>query len=476
MSDYLIQLSKNQFIQKLINIMGLPKPPVELNRNNLPWEERPFNDQPVMIGQIHQTAFTKTVAETVVKGGGNPFIEKDEAIFDIFHQAGKGYGRLPQSNVKDELPEKFAPKILIFDATNLHKPEGLNQVYSFFQSHLRSLAICGRVVILSQPPATQTDISSAATARALEGFIRAMAREIGFKGATANIVFVAPDAESRLEPVLRFLLSERSAYISGQPLHITTQVISDETIPKMRPLDGKTALVTGAAQGIGAAIARTMAREGARVIIMDRPSEDIPAGKLAAEIQGSVLFCDITTSSAGDQIVEMVSKTFNGLDIVVHNAGITRDKLLVNMKPEVWDQVLDVNFRAILRVNKKLLPIMQSNGRIVCLSSVSGIAGNRGQTNYAASKAGVIGFISALAPKVSDKGIAVNAVAPGFIETQMTARIPFATQLVARRLNNLNQGGTPDDVAEAITFLCSPGASGLTGQVLRICGGALIGA
>jgi len=476
MNDYFVQISKNPIIQKLINTMGLPKPPVELNRNTQPWEERPFNDQPIMIGQIQQTTLTKTLAETVVKAGGNPFIEKDEAILDIFDQVGKAYGRLPQSSLKNELPEKFAPKVLIFDATNIQKPEDLNSVYSFFQNHLRSLAICGRAVILSQPSTAKTDIPSAASSRALEGFIRAMAREIGFKGATANIVYVAPDATNRLEPVLRFLLSDRSAYITGQSLHISTQVVSDELIPKSRPLDGKTALVTGSAQGIGAAIARTLAREGARVIIMDRPSEDIPAGKLAAEIQGSILFCDITTPSAGDQIVDMVSKNFHGLDIVVHNAGITRDKLLVNMKPEIWDQVLDVNFSSILRVNEKLLPIMNSNARIVCLSSVSGIAGNRGQTNYSASKAGVIGFVSALAPRVAEKGIAVNAVAPGFIETKMTAQIPFATQLVARRLNNLNQGGTPVDVAETITFLCSPGASGMTGQVLRICGGALIGA
>jgi len=476
MNDYLIQLTKNPIIQKLTNAMGLPKPPIELYRNNQPWEDRPLNDQSVLISQIQQTRITRTLAEIVVKGGGNPFIENDDAIVEIFNQVGKGYGRLPQSIIKGELPDKLPPKILIFDATNLQKPEDLNPVYSFFHSHLRSLAICGRVVILNPEITDQTDVSTATTARALEGFTRAMAREIGFKGATANIVYVAPDAQSRLEPVLRFLLSERSAYITGQPLHISTQVISDEAIPKTRPLDGKTALVTGAAQGIGAAIARAIAREGARVIIMDRPSEDIPAGKLAAEIQGDLLFCDITTPSAGDQILEMVANTDNGLDIVVHNAGITRDKLLVNMKPDAWDQVLDVNLRAILHVNEKLLPIMKNNGRIVCLSSVSGIAGNRGQTNYAASKAGVIGFVSGLASKVSDRGIAVNAVAPGFIETQMTARIPFATRLVARRLNNLNQGGTPDDVAETITFLCSPGAFGLTGQVLRICGGAIIGA
>jgi 3-oxoacyl-[acyl-carrier protein] reductase len=425
---------------------------------------------------MSKTAITKTLAETIAKGGGNPFIENDDDILNIFSEVGHGYGRLPQMLVQGELPEKLTPKMLIFDASNIQKPEDLNQVYAFFKNHLRSLAICGRVVIVSRPPDTQKDISTAAASRALEGFIRAMAREIGFKGATANIVYVAPDSENRLEPVIRFLLSERSAYITGQPINVNNQVISDEPIPKMRPLDGKTALITGAAQGIGAAIARTMAREGAHVIIMDRPGEDIPAGKLASEINGNLLFCDITEPSAGNKIVEMIQKNNNGLDIVVHNAGITRDKLLINMKPDIWDQVLHVNFRAILNVNEKLLSIMRSNGRIVCLSSVSGIAGNRGQTNYSTSKAGVIGFISALAPKVSEKGIAVNAVAPGFIETQMTAQIPFATQLVARRLNNLNQGGTPDDVAETITFLCSPGAYGITGQVLRICGGALIGA
>jgi len=113
---------------------------------------------------------------------------------------------------------------------------------------------------------------------------------------------------------------------------------------------------------------------------------------------------------------------------------------------------------------------------MVYLSSVSGIAGNRGQTNYSASKSGIIGYVSALAPKLANKGIAINAVAPGFIETQMTAQIPYATQLVARRLNNLNQGGLPEDVAETVTFLSSPGAAGLTGQVIRVCGGALIGA
>jgi len=476
MNDYMIQLTKNPIIQKLIHKMGLPKPPVELHRNNNPWEERPFNDQPVVIGQICKSAITKILAETVVKGGGNPFIENDNTILNIFNEVGHGHGRLPQVLVQNELPENLSPKILIFDATNLQKPEDLNRVYTFFKNYLRALALCGRVMIVSRPPDTQNDISIAATSRALEGFMRAMAREIGFKGATANIVYAAPDAENRLEPVLRFFLSERSAYISGQPLHINNRVISDEPIPKKRPLDGKTALITGAARGIGAAIARTMAREGAHVIIMDRPGEDIPAGKLAAEIDGHLLFCDITEPSAGDQMYEKIEKLGNGLDIIVHNAGITRDKLLINMKHEIWDQVLHVNFRAILRVNKKLLPIMRSNGRIVCLSSVSGIAGNRGQTNYAASKAGVIGFISALAPEVSEKGIAVNAVAPGFIETQMTAQIPFATRLVARRLNNLNQGGTPDDVAETITFLSSPGAFGVTGQVLRICGGALIGA
>ena len=141
-----------------------------------------------------------------------------------------------------------------------------------------------------------------------------------------------------------------------------------------------------------------------------------------------------------------------------------------------WDLVLDVNLRAVLRLHQALAPLVRDNGRIIGLSSIGGIAGNMGQTNYAATKAGMIGWVEGLAPALAPRGITINAVAPGFIETRLTAAIPVATRTIARRLANLSQGGQPEDIAETIVFLASPGASGLTGATVRVCGGNLIGA
>jgi 3-oxoacyl-[acyl-carrier protein] reductase len=167
----------------------------------------------------------------------------------------------------------------------------------------------------------------------------------------------------------------------------------------------------------------------------------------------------------------------------VHNAGITRDKLLANMDDARWDAVLAVNLRAQLELNAALLggvgtadAPLRAGGRLVSVSSTSGIAGNRGQTNYAASKAGVIGMVRALAPRAAGQGITVNAVAPGFIETEMTAAMPFGTREAGRRINSLHQGGEPVDVAETVAWLAEPGSGGVTGQVVRVCGQSLLGA
>jgi len=161
---------------------------------------------------------------------------------------------------------------------------------------------------------------------------------------------------------------------------------------------------------------------------------------------------------------------------VVHNAGITRDKTLGNMSADQWDMVLAVNLIALIRTNEALIEHVRDGGRIIAMSSVGGIAGNAGQTNYGCTKAGVIGYVQGLAPRAAQRGITVNAVAPGFIETQMTAAMPMVTREVARRLCSLSQGGLPEDIAEAIVFLASPDAAGLTGEVLRVCGGNFVGA
>jgi 3-oxoacyl-[acyl-carrier protein] reductase len=167
-----------------------------------------------------------------------------------------------------------------------------------------------------------------------------------------------------------------------------------------------------------------------------------------------------------------------GVDIVVHNAGVTRDRTLGRMDEAAWDQALTINLAAVAATTEALLrrKVLRDGGRVVCLSSIAGIAGNVGQTNYAASKAGIIGLVRHLGASLAGRGIAVNAVAPGFIETRMTAAVPLFIREAGRRLSSLGQGGLPVDVAEVITFLSSPGAAALSGSVIRVCGGGFIGA
>jgi 3-oxoacyl-[acyl-carrier protein] reductase len=242
-------------------------------------------------------------------------------------------------------------------------------------------------------------------------------------------------------------------------------------------LTGKVALVTGAARGIGAAIAEVLAREGATVVGMDRPQEEGALGDTLGRINGVGLPLDVTAPDAPARIASECTQRFGGLDIVVHNAGITRDKTLRNMRPEAWDQVLAVNLAAIVRVNDTLLEQgLKKGARMVCISSIGGIAGNPGQTNYGATKAGVIAYVRALAPEMAKRGGAVNAVAPGFIETKMTADMPVGPRVMGRLMCSLLQGGLPVDIAEAVAFLSSPYAAGVNGRTLRVCGQHLVGA
>jgi 3-oxoacyl-[acyl-carrier protein] reductase len=245
----------------------------------------------------------------------------------------------------------------------------------------------------------------------------------------------------------------------------------------VRPLEGKVALVTGAARGIGAATARLLAAEGAHVVCLDRPADDGPAAEVARAIAGSLLLVDVSDDQAGAKIASHLSQQHGGVHVVVHNAGVTRDRTLARMEAAQWDETLAINLEAIVRIDAALLGgVVRDGGRLIALASVAGIAGNRGQTNYAASKAGVSAYVRKRAEELAPRGITVNAVAPGFIETRLTAAIPVAIREAGRRLSALGQGGMPEDVGEVITFLATSGAAGITGAVLRVCGGAFIGA
>ncbi|MFD1214105.1 SDR family oxidoreductase, partial [Arthrobacter sp. GCM10027362] len=229
----------------------------------------------------------------------------------------------------------------------------------------------------------------------------------------------------------------------------------------------------------GAATAEVLRRDGAHVVVVDVPAAGERLAAVANRIGATALQLDITHPEAGTRILEHAAGRHGRLDIVVHNAGITRDKLLANMDADRWNAVLEVNLAAQLRMNRAFLAseLLGPVPRIVCLASTSGIAGNRGQANYAASKAGVIGMVRALAPALAERGGTINAVAPGLIETEMTARMPAVTREVARRLlPSLQQGGLPVDVAEAVAFLASDAAAGINGQTLRVCGQSLVGA
>ncbi|MHA7238772.1 3-oxoacyl-ACP reductase [Arthrobacter sp. TMS1-12-1] len=355
----------------------------------------------------------------------------------------------------------------------------------------RVLVPGGRVVAVFRSAADTTDPAVAAARQGIDGAIRSVAHELR-GGATANGIVLrghATTTDPTTLGALRFFLSGRSAYVDGQFIEVAptpaesvaglaaATAAAGEGMPD-EPLAGRTAVVTGAARGIGAKIAEILARDGARVVVVDIPAAGEQLAQVANRVGGTALQIDITATDAADRILEHVGGRHGTLDVVVHNAGITRDKLLANMDASRWDSVIAVNIASQLRMNEQFLasPVFSSTGRIISLASTSGIAGNRGQSNYAASKAGVIGMVRAQAEAFDGVGRTINAVAPGFIETDMTAKIPPLTRQVARRLSSLQQGGLPVDVAEAIAFLASDAAAGINGQVLRVCGQNLVGA
>ncbi|WP_343317307.1 3-oxoacyl-ACP reductase [Arthrobacter sp. TMP15] len=372
--------------------------------------------------------------------------------------------------------QKLGAIVVVLD--ELEHPDQLSDAMLTLGSALRDLNKNARVVSISRT-ATARDTPAVAAARnGIDGIIRSLAKELR-AGASANGILLANDISAdspSAMSALRFFLSGRSAFVDGQFLTASTRGENAETDWE-KPLNGNVAVVTGAARGIGAAIARTLARDGARVIVVDVPVAGDHLAAVANEIHGTALQLDVTTHDAGERILEHAIARYGRLDVVVHNAGITRDKLLANMDAARWDSVIAVNIASQLRMNEVFLGSSDfaQNSRIISVSSTSGIAGNRGQTNYAASKAGVIGMVRATAPLLAQGGGTVNAVAPGFIETEMTAKIPFATREVARRLNSLQQGGKPSDVAEAIAFFAQPGAAGVTANILRVCGQNLVG-
>ncbi|MEI5642687.1 3-oxoacyl-ACP reductase [Acinetobacter baumannii] len=463
MTDQYQAFTQSPIGKFVVKNLGLPSP-VVLERFE---SAQPVVKGAVLVGAAPSSVLSGAIAQVLSNIHADSYVGNNVALQQ---EAAKVGLNLRPFNAGDK-ESKF--KAVVFDASGIQNSEQLNELYKFFNPIARQVATSGRVIVIGTTPETAKTVKQAIAQRALEGFIKSVGKEFK-KGITAQVVYVDEGAAANLESTLRFLLSPRSAYVSGQVIRVSKADVVD--LDWAKPLAGKTALVTGASRGIGEAIAHVLARDGAHVICLDVPQQQADLDRVAADIGGSTLAIDITAADAGEKIKAAAAKQ-GGLDIIVHNAGITRDKTLANMKPELWDLVININLSAAERVNDYLLENdgLNANGRIVCVSSISGIAGNLGQTNYAASKAGVIGLVKFTAP-ILKNGITINAVAPGFIETQMTAAIPFAIREAGRRMNSMQQGGLPADVAETIAWFASTASTGVNGNVVRVCGQSLLGA
>jgi 3-oxoacyl-[acyl-carrier protein] reductase len=463
MSDRYQQFADSRAGRLVVRRLGLPDP-VPLRRH-APGE--PVLKTPALLGAAPGGRLAEPAARVLLGIRAETWVADQHA-----RAAAKGAG-LPARDRADETDRLGA---LLFDATGITRSDDLRAVYDFVHPHIRQVGPSGRLLVLSTPSDATAGAPEAVAQRALEGFVRSAAKEL-HAGATAQLVRVVPGAEENVEATLRFLLSGRSAYVDGQVITVR-EAARDAPEDWDRPLAGKVALVTGAARGIGAAIAEVLARDGAEVVCLDIPAMGSDLAATANRVRGTAFQLDITGGHAPGALAEYVRARHGGIDVVVHNAGITRDKTLGRMGADQWDAVLAVNLIGQERLTAALLDadLLRRGGRIVCISSIGGIAGNRGQANYATSKAGVIGLVEALAPGLAQRQASINAVAPGFIETRMTAAMPVATREAGRRMNSLAQGGRPVDVAETVAWLASPGSGGVNGTVVRVCGQSLIGA
>jgi 3-oxoacyl-[acyl-carrier protein] reductase len=241
-----------------------------------------------------------------------------------------------------------------------------------------------------------------------------------------------------------------------------------------KELAGEIALVTGASRGIGAAIADTLAERGATVIGTATSDSGAAAiGERLAALGGHGRKLDVADGEAVEAIIESIGKEFGAVSILVNNAGITRDNLLMRMKDEDWQAILDTNLTSVYRTSKAVMRGMMKarKGRIVNIASVIGLTGNAGQTNYAAAKAGIIAFSKSLAKEIGSRGVTVNVVAPGFIETDMTRALPEAQKDQMQAQIALGRFGSASDIAEAVAFLAGPAAAYITGETLHVNGG-----
>lgn len=473
MAQWLQSVIDSSVGKKILGLAGVSEP-AKLERFDA--SQTSFITGNVLLGGSGDSPIFSAALKTLGESEANIYVPASTKVrckLDPLIEKAKVDTQSYQSEIEKDL--RF--KALVFDASAIETSEDLDALYEFFHPVIRKLAKCARIIVIGRS-IKGLEPKHATTQRALEGFTRCLGKEIGKKGATIQLVYVGKGAEAQLKAPLQFLISPRSAYISAQVFHITKTGLKAQEADWRKPLEGKVALVTGASRGIGEKIAEVLARDGATVIGLDIPQAQSDLNAVMSRLGGRSLALDITAEDAPTTISNWVKEEFGGLNVLVHNAGVTRDKTLGGMPEHFWKMAININLSAEERINDQLLAdsMIRENGRIVCVSSVSGLAGNFGQTNYGTSKAGVVGMVESMAPILAKQNITINAVAPGFIETKMTEVMPVLVREVAKRINALGQPGQPEDVAEGIAFFASPAATGVTGNVVRVCGQSMLGA
>jgi len=361
---------------------------------------------------------------------------------------------------------------LIVDGRNVSNAAALKTVFHQLQEGVKSSKLNGKVLIYSVQPELLEDVHHSTYQRSLEGISRSLAKELGGRGTTVNLIKLPPNADlSNYTTVQEFFTSGRSAFITGQAIS------ANEAARSGRELSEKICVVTGGAGGIGSATVKRLASEGATVIIADMPQMEDRAKTLLSD-KVSFLGADLTDEATRKILLETIKGQHGRIDVLINNAGITRDKTLKNMPEQYWNNLIAINLTAVINLTEEALTmgLIPAGGRIISTSSISGIAGNFGQTNYTATKAALIGYSASKSKELKAKGITINAIAPGYIETDMVKTMPMMTRIFAERLTSLAQAGKPEDIAEAMAFLAHPGAESINGQVLRVCGGSFLGA
>ncbi len=410
-----------------------------------------------------------TLTGRIVDGGGQFVAGTADLPGGVLHAIAQG------GATGDRRPVTLIHRVIRPHGVDLAVNEATDALLSVGHA-AASLPPNSRLLLVLGPDLRGDSLGGLMTA-ATQGFMRSAFKELGKSGTTCHVIR-AEDAQSAAA-LAAFLASPRAAFLTGLDLLARKSVAGDAADGP--ELDGKVVLVTGAARGIGASIAERLALEGSHVWINDIAQSQAAAADTVAQIRArgghaEFVAADVGTLSGAQAIADAIGKSAGRLDGVIHNAGITRDRTLKKMSVAQWRQVLQVNFGAMHLVQTAVAPLLQPGSAMVLMSSVMGISGNFGQTNYSTSKSAVIELAKQWAVDGQARGLRANAIAPGFILTDMTAQMPVINREMAKQLTAMLQPGLPLDVAELACFLVGGQSRGVTGQVLRCDGGMAFGA